>query len=210
MCIRDRLVTPPRGILALGANTPDELKDRLDEVWKRVEAGWTPPFELPKAVDIRAKERLIVDFGDHAELVDRLQKARKVMGFDTPQAWKAMEAQGIFRGHGPKPGKLAFLFPGQGSQYVNMGRELAAFSPTVKATLDEADAIMQPVLGRALSSYLFIDSDDKAAVNQANFDLMQTEITQPAMLTLDEAIRRLLADYGFAPDMVMGLSLIHI
>jgi malonyl CoA-acyl carrier protein transacylase len=198
---------PPRGILALGANTPDELKDRLDEVWKRVEAGWTPPFEVPKAVDIRAQERLIIDFGDHAELVDRLQKARKVMGFDTPQAWKAMEAQGIFRGHGPKPGKLAFLFPGQGSQYVNMGRELAAFSPTVKATLDEADAIMQPVLGRALSSYLFIDSDDKAAVNQANFDLMQTEITQPAMLTLDEAIRRLLADYGFAPDMVMGHSL---
>ena len=198
---------PPRGILALGANTPDELKDRLDEVWKRVEAGWTPPFEVPKAVDIRAQERLIIDFGDHAELVDRLQKARKVMGFDTPQAWKAMEAQGIFRGHGPKPGKLAFLFPGQGSQYVNMGRELATFSPTVKATLDEADAIMQPVLGRALSSYLFIDSDDKAAVNQANFDLMQTEITQPAMLTLDEAIRRLLADFGFAPDMVMGHSL---
>ena len=124
--------------MALGANTPDELKDRLDEVWKRVEAGWTPPFELPKAVDIRANERLMIDFGDHAELVDRVQKARKVMGFDTPQAWKAMEAQGIFRGHGPKPGKLAFLFPGQGSQYVNMGRELAAFSPTVKATLDEA------------------------------------------------------------------------
>ncbi|MBK7215556.1 MAG: acyltransferase domain-containing protein [Candidatus Promineofilum sp.] len=198
---------PPRGILALGANTPDELKDKLDEVTRRVEAGWTPPFELPKAVDIRAKERLVIDFGDHAELVDRVQKARKVMGFDTPQAWKAMEAQGIFRGHGPQPGKLAFLFPGQGSQYVNMGRELATFSPTVKATLDEADAIMQPILGRPLSSYIFIDSDDKAAVNQANFDLMQTEITQPAMLTLDEAIRRLLADYGFAPDMVMGHSL---
>ena len=198
---------PPRGILALGANTPDELKDKLDEVTRRVEAGWTPPFELPKAVDIRAKERLVIDFGDHAELVDRVQKARKVMGFDTPQAWKAMEAQGIFRGHGPQPGKLAFLFPGQGSQYVNMGRELATFSPTVKATLDEADAIMQPILGRPLSSYIFIDSNDKAAVNQANFDLMQTEITQPAMLTLDEAIRRLLADFGFAPDMVMGHSL---
>ena len=198
---------PPRGILALGANSPDELKTKLDETLVRVEAGWTPPRALPRAIDIRAKERLVIDFGDHAELLDRLQKARKVMGFDTTQAWKAMEAQGIFRGRGPKPGKLAFLFPGQGSQYVNMGRELAAVSPTVQRTLDEADAIMQPILGRALSSYLFIDSDDKAAVSQANFDLMQTEITQPAMLTLDEAIRRLLADYGFHPDVVMGHSL---
>ncbi|WP_374688076.1 beta-ketoacyl synthase N-terminal-like domain-containing protein, partial [Promineifilum sp.] len=198
---------PVRGILALGANTPNDLKDRLDEAWKRAEAGWTPPFELPKAVDIRAKERLVIDFGNHDELVDRLQKARKVMGLDTPAAWKAMEAQGIFRGSGPKPGKVGFLFPGQGSQYVNMGRELAAVSPTVKRTLEEADAIMQPVLGRPLSGYLFIDTDDKAAVNQAQFDLMQTEVTQPAMLTLDEAMRRLLADYGFAPDVVMGHSL---
>ena len=201
------VVAPVRGILALGANSPDELKTKLDDVLRRAEAGWTPPRALPKAVDIRAKERLVIDFGDHEELLDRLQKARKVMSFDTPQAWKAMEAQGIFRGRGPKPGKLAFLFPGQGSQYVNMGRELAAVSPTVQATLDEADAIMQPILGRPLSSYLFVDPEDKAAVAQANLDLMQTEITQPAMLTLDEAMRRLLADYGFEPDMVMGHSL---
>ena len=200
-------VIPPRGILALGANSPDELKNKLDELLVRVEAGWTPPYALPRPIDIRARERLVIDFGDHEELLDRLQKARKVMGFDTPQAWKAMEAQGIFRGRGPKPGKLAFLFPGQGSQYVNMGRELAAVSPTVQATLDEADAIMQPILGKPLTSYLFVDANDKAAVSQANFDLMQTEITQPSMLTLDEAIRRLLADYGFKPDMVMGHSL---
>jgi len=198
---------PVRGILMLGANSPDELKAKLDETTARAEAGWTPPRELPRAVDIRAKERLVIDFGDHDELVDRLQKARKVMGFDTPQAWKAMEAQGIFRGSGPRPGKLAFLFPGQGSQYVNMGRELAAVSPTVQRTLDEADAVMQPILGRPLTSYLFVDPDDQETVRQANFNLMQTEITQPSMLTLDEAIRRLLADYGFRPDMVMGHSL---
>ncbi|MBW7958149.1 MAG: acyltransferase domain-containing protein, partial [Candidatus Promineofilum sp.] len=198
---------PVRGILMLGANSPDELKAKLDEATARAEAGWTPPRELPRPVDIRAKERLVIDFGSHDELVDRLQKARKVMGFDTTQAWRAMEAQGIFRGRGPKPGKLAFLFPGQGSQYVNMGRELAAVSPTVQQTLDEADGIMHPILGRPLTSYLFVDPNDKGAISQANFDLMQTEVTQPAMLTLDEAIRRLLADYGFQPDMVMGHSL---
>jgi acyl transferase domain-containing protein/NAD(P)-dependent dehydrogenase (short-subunit alcohol dehydrogenase family) len=198
---------PVRGILALGVASPDALQARLDEATARVEAGWTPPVELPKAVDIQARERLVIDFGDHDELLDRLHKAQKVMGYDTPQAWRALEAQGIFRGSGPRNGKLAYLFPGQGSQYVDMGRELAKVAPIVQQTLDEADAIMQPILGRALSSYIFIDSDDPAAMSQAQWDLMQTEITQPAMLTLDEAIRRLLAAYGFEPDMVTGHSL---
>src|SRR5690606_1644074 len=45
-------VAPVRGILALGANSPDELKTKLDEVLVRAEAGWTPPRALPKAVDI--------------------------------------------------------------------------------------------------------------------------------------------------------------
>ncbi len=198
---------PVRGILALGAASPESLQAKLDETAVRVEAGWTPPRELPKAVDIQARERLVIDFDTHEELLDRLHKAQKVMGYDTPQAWRALEAQGIFRGSGPRNGKLAFLFPGQGSQYVNMGRALAAVSPIVQQTIDEADAIMQPILGRPLSSYLFVDADDPAAMSQAQFDLMQTEITQPAMLTLDEALRRLLATYGFAPDMVTGHSL---
>ena len=198
---------PVRGILALGAATPTALKEKLDETLTRAEGGWTPARSLPKPADLKATERLVIDFGDHDELLDRLHKAQKVMGFDSPQAWKAMQAQGIFRGSGPANGKLAYLFPGQGSQYVNMGRELAAEYPIVAQTIAEADAVMTPILGRPLSSYIFIDSSDPAAVNQAQFDLMQTEITQPAMLTMDEALRRLLAQFGFRPDMVMGHSL---
>jgi malonyl CoA-acyl carrier protein transacylase len=198
---------PFRGILALGAKTPRELKEKLDQTLNRAETGWMPPFELPNAADVQANERLAIDFGDHVELLDRLQKAQKVMGFDSPQAWKAMEAQGIFRGAGRPKGKIAFLFPGQGSQYVNMGRELVELSPIVKAVFDEADTVMTPILGRPLTSYLFVDPNDSAACNQATFDLMQTEITQPAMLTMDIALYRLLQSYGFRADLVMGHSL---
>jgi acyl transferase domain-containing protein len=53
------------------------------------------------------------------------RRARRA-GFDNPAAWKALQAQGIFRGSGAKPGKIAFLFPGQGSQYINMGGAGAA------------------------------------------------------------------------------------
>ncbi len=198
---------PPRGILALGAKDQAGLSQQLDAVLQKVAAGWTPELGLPETAVILAPERLIIDFGDHDELNGRLQKAQKVMGMDSAQAWKAMEAQGIFRGSGQPKGKIAFMFPGQGSQYVNMGRELVEFSPLVKQVFDEADAVMTPILGQPLTAYIFVDPNDANAVNQATFDLMQTEITQPAMLTMDIAILKLLQSYGFNPDMVMGHSL---
>ncbi len=198
---------PVRGILAIGATTPQELKEKLDQYLSRVETGWTPPRELPEPMVIAANERLFIDFGDQVELLDRLQKAQKVMVSDSPPAWKAMEAQGIYRGAGKPEGKIAFMFPGQGSQYVNMGRELAALYPEVQAVFDEADAVMTPILGKPLTDYLFVDPNDSTAVNKATFDLMQTEITQPAMLTMDIAMYRLLERFGFSPDVVMGHSL---
>ncbi len=150
----------------------------------------------------------MIDFGDHDELLDKLGKARKAAGFDNPQAWKALSAQGIFRGSGAAPGKIAFLFPGQGSQYVQHGpRAGRSWSRLVADTFREADAVMTPILGRSLTSYIFVDSTDPAAMKQAERDLMQTAITQPAMLTMDTAIYKLLAEYGFHPDMVMGHSL---
>ncbi|NKQ37755.1 MAG: beta-ketoacyl synthase, partial [Chloroflexi bacterium] len=124
-------VSPVRGILALGAETPLALQEKLDAALARVEEGWTPPKRLPDTAVIQSPERLIIDFGDHEELLDRLHKAQKVMGYDSAQAWQAVEAQGIFRGSGAARGKIAFMFPGQGSQYVNMGRELVDLFPVV-------------------------------------------------------------------------------
>ncbi len=198
---------PVRGILAVGAATPQELKEKLDQFLNRVETGWTPPKELPDTAVIESPERLFIDFGDQAELLDRLQKAQKLMVSDAPSAWKAVEAQGIYRGAGKPEGKVAFMFPGQGSQYVNMGRELAALYPEVQAVFDEADAVMTPILGKPLTDFIFVDPNDNAAVNKATFDLMQTEITQPAMLTMDIAMYRLLQRFGFSPDVVVGHSL---
>ncbi|MEZ5194011.1 MAG: acyltransferase domain-containing protein [Nocardioides sp.] len=102
---------------------------------------------------------------------------------------------------------MAFLYTGQGSQYVNMLQGLAGREPLVRATFDEADAVMTPLLGRSLTSYIFIEGSDADAVKAAKQQLLQTEITQPAVLATDLALTRLLAAYGVAPDMVMGHSL---
>ncbi len=120
--------------------------------------------------------------------------------------WRALTAQGIFRGQG-NPQKTAFLFPGQGSQYINMLAELRESEALVRETFAQADRVMKPILGKPLSDFIFVDGNDMDRVKKANRALMQTEITQPALIACDIAIARLLAAYGFTPDMVMGHSL---
>ena len=179
----------------------------VDETLRKVAAGWTPDRQLPRPADVAGSERLVFDFVDGKELGERLAKARKAFALANPAAWKPLTSQGIFRGSGPNPGKIAFLFPGQGSQTLNMARKIAAVAPSVAAMFSEADAIMQPILGRPLSRYVWVDPMGPDDLKRAEDELRQTAITQPAMLTVDAALQRLLADYGFRPDYLMGHSL---
>ena len=165
-----------------------------------------PPPAAPAEADLRAAERIAIDYGSAAELSDKAGKAIKALAANQPATWKALRAQGIFRGPGPAP-KVAFLYTGQGSQYVNMLQPLRAIEPLVKETFAEADRVMTPLLGKPLSEFVFVDSNDPEAVDKAEEDLRQTAITQPAVLATDISLTRMLAAYGIEPDMVMGHSL---
>jgi [acyl-carrier-protein] S-malonyltransferase len=91
-------------------------------------------------------------------------------------------------------GKLAFLFPGQASQYCGMGRDLAANFPESKAVFDAADS----ALGFSITQTCFEGSEEA---------LKLTENTQPAILTVSTAAYRALAGKGIVPDFVAGHSL---
>ena len=103
-------------------------------------------------------------------------------------------------GHQPKPGErvpagdLAFLFPGQGSQKVGMGKELAELYPVAMETFQEADA----ALGYKLSQACWEGPEEK---------LKLTEITQPAILTMSVAVFRVLREMGIVPRYAAGHSL---
>jgi [acyl-carrier-protein] S-malonyltransferase len=89
---------------------------------------------------------------------------------------------------------MAFLFPGQGSQKVGMGKALADAYPVCRETFEEADA----ALGEPLSRIIFEGPEDQ---------LTLTENTQPAILAVSIAAYRLIASRGLRPDFVAGHSL---
>ncbi|GAC1617308.1 MAG: ACP S-malonyltransferase [Candidatus Acidiferrum sp.] len=91
-------------------------------------------------------------------------------------------------------GKVAFVFPGQASQYPGMGKELAEKHPAARAVFEEAEA----VLGFPISKMCFAGSED---------ELKLTANTQPAILTVSVAVYRVLAEKGFKPEYVAGHSL---
>jgi [acyl-carrier-protein] S-malonyltransferase len=89
---------------------------------------------------------------------------------------------------------IVFLFPGQGSQAVGMGEELAENYAVARSTFEEAD----DALGFNLSQLCFEGPEEK---------LKLTEITQPAILTVSVAAWRVLREKGLKPDFVAGHSL---
>ena len=89
---------------------------------------------------------------------------------------------------------IAFLFPGQGSQKVGMGRALADAYPECRSVFDQADA----ALGESISQLCFDGPEDR---------LVLTENTQPAILTVSVAAARLLELRGIRPQIVAGHSL---
>ncbi|HYA95994.1 MAG TPA: beta-ketoacyl synthase N-terminal-like domain-containing protein, partial [Terriglobales bacterium] len=196
---------PLRGALVIGGESDAALAERLRAVQKDAQAGQAPAPAAPAESDLRAPERVAIDYADAAELATKSGFALRALAANQPGMWKALRAQGIFRGHGPAP-KVAFLYTGQGSQYVNMLRPIRALEPIVADTFAEADHIMTPILGKPLSEYIYVDEADPKAVAKAEDDLRQTAITQPAVLTIDMAMTRLLAAYGIKPDFTMGHS----
>ena len=197
---------PLRGAMVIGAAAEVALVERLRAVEKDAREGRAPAPAAPAESDLRAPERLAIDYGNASELAEKAGNALKALKANQPAMWKVLRAQGIFRGHGPAS-KVAFLYPGQGSQYVNMLKPLRAAEPIVAETFAEADRVMTPLLGKPLSEYIFVDRTDADAVAQAEDDLRQTAITQPAVLATDLALTRLFSAYGIRPDFTMGHSL---
>ncbi|HYO66175.1 MAG TPA: SDR family NAD(P)-dependent oxidoreductase, partial [Archangium sp.] len=95
--------------------------------------------------------------------------------------------------------KVVFVFSGQGSQWVGMGRQLLAAEPVFRRALEACDALLRPLSGWSLLEELAADEEHSR--------LQETEVTQPALFALQVALVELWKSWGVVPDAVLGHSI---
>jgi acyl transferase domain-containing protein/acyl carrier protein len=93
--------------------------------------------------------------------------------------------------------RVAFLFTGQGAQYVGMGCVLDQHEPVFRAALDRCAAVLDPLLGRSLREVMFEETGGA---------LDQTRFTQPALYALEVSLAALWRSWGIEPSVVLGHS----
>ncbi|NEQ65216.1 MAG: amino acid adenylation domain-containing protein, partial [Symploca sp. SIO2D2] len=139
--------------------------------------------------------RLAVVAPDQQELVEKLrqhQEGKKVAGITSGELLKKTTAD-----------KIAFLFTGQGSQYINMGRQLYQQSSTFREAINQCEEILSRVetfQKKSLRNILYpADSSGLSLLDQ-------TAYTQPALFAIEYALFKLWQSWGIKPDVVMGHS----
>ena len=122
--------------------------------------------------------------------------------------FKKQDIEGIIFGsvQEAKAPKIAFLFTGQGSQYVGMGQELYETHPAFRNILEECDERTWNVLTFPLLEVLYPERSGRLTDAQAQELLNQTAYTQPVLFVLEYALAQLWQSWGVAPAAVMGHS----
>ena len=205
------------GLLLLSASGLAELSEKLGRVSFEGPSFDVDPrgrrlsIELFNASKFSKSDshRMAIIATSWQEFDKRVALALKAM--DDKSKWGFLQAQGVMITDEPilpEESKIAHMYPGQGSQYVGMTFDLFKRYTSVQKVWQKSDETMVDVLdGETLSSFVLRTNLSKAELVESEQKLKQTEYTQPAMLTADLAIERLLNAHGQEPDMVAGHSL---
>ncbi len=98
---------------------------------------------------------------------------------------------------------VVFMFPGQGTQYPNMAREVYQVEPKFRAVVDRCAELLRPHIGLDLRDLLFPKPEEESAVER----LSQTWLTQPALFVIEYALAKLLMSWGVRPQAMIGHSI---
>jgi acyl transferase domain-containing protein/NADPH:quinone reductase-like Zn-dependent oxidoreductase/aryl carrier-like protein len=182
-------------LVPLSARDDNGLRDAARQLANRITAGGPPPVLADIAATLAMgrshHSRRAVFLADST--ADLEQKLRSL----ADGQMSAAVAEGTVRAG--QRAKVAFLFTGQGSQYVGMGRQLYDTEPVFRKQIDRAAAVLAPLLPRPLLDVMF-------SADPADNTISQTAYTQPALFAIEYALAELWRSWGVTPSIVAGHS----
>lgn len=185
----------PLHLLTLCAHGTDALRAMATRWHTHLEQSGIEPADLCFSANTgraRLPERLALFAADRPSLAAALDDWLA----GRPGAWAA----GTAKQTAPR---IGFLFTGQGSQYVGMGRELYQTQPGFRRDMDECDALLQQETGQSLIALLY-----RAEPGEAGEALLaRTDLTQPVLFALEYALARLWMSWGIQPAALLGHSI---
>ncbi len=186
-------------LLTLSAKTETALKELVTHYQKHLQTH--PELELADVCYTANTGRSHFKYRLAILAQNPQQLTSKLLQLQQPQP----EVTGVFSGKLPNhstPPKIAFLFTGQGSQYINMGIQLYETQSVFRQTIDECDTILGEELEYPLREIIYPQTDnlDSTIINQ-------TKYTQPALFAIEYALYKLWSSWGILPDVVMGHSI---
>ena len=189
----------PVNLLTLSAKTPEALvqvvSDYRNYLKTNRESAIADICYTANTGRVHFNHRLAVIASNQQELLEKLAAHQA----------KEEAVTEIFSGEIPdtRIAQVAFLFTGQGSQYVNMGRQLYETQPVFREAIDECSQILKPYLGKSLLEVIYPQNPEDI---EASSLVNQTDYTQPALFAIEYALAQLWQSWGIKPDVVMGHS----
>ncbi|MDP3284385.1 MAG: beta-ketoacyl synthase N-terminal-like domain-containing protein, partial [Desulfobacterales bacterium] len=204
-------------IIAFSSSSHSELFNKVSAFKSRIEkdhsagtisfeaAGTRKNFSPADQYRILFAARKIHHSPDRSfeELPSLIQKGIGIM--ETNSGKTEWNADNIFYGENSDPGKIAFIFPGQGSQYVGMGRDLVCIFPEAYEALEKANGIFGNQ--SLLTDYIYpVPAQGENGKRTQEEGLRKTDIAQPAIGSVSMAMLKVLTRFGIKPDAVCGHS----
>ncbi|TVX93376.1 type I polyketide synthase [Paenibacillus agilis] len=172
----------------------ENIKNNLEYLKKNSQIPIKDYVHTNNLAKVDFPHRFTVSARNQEELVNRLQAY-----LDTNN--KA----GISKRHNEKidmhqETKLVFLFTGQGSQYLGMGKELYDYNPSFKLAFDECDQLFTPYVDKSLVEMIYSDK-------YSSKDIERTRYAQPLIFSIEYALLKFWESVGVTPEVVLGHSI---
>ena len=208
----------PVRIIAFSAAGPGQMQSLLGDAARRLQSTHSQESVAQEICHNQSASfspddpiRIIIVVSAGADMAALLRKAAAIIDLSGPCTAGPSDKipPGIFVGRGKPPGKAAFLFPGQGSQYIGMGSDVINMFPSAIDAFERMEETLEG--GTPLSRMIFPeksnaappDAREKAWMESA---LRQTDIAQPAIGAVSLAMMKALSGFGMTPDVAAGHS----